>query len=214
MQFWLLYFSNRIGPYFILQNTIHMSYASLLADVIFRKYDLNKLWVFCLFVCFLLFVVLVVVVVIFKRFDYTVSSVLPGNFNRNTYIFIQENPFQNVVWKIVAILSRPQCVKPQLPPYDPLTFVRCTYVLLKNHGKSGHRCQGKIKDRACYCNISQCTWIHRCSTYTCPVLLFVSSVNLHIHDIRWYYSRNYICSYYGISNMWSDFTGVSFFVFR
>ena len=31
--------------------------------------------------------------------------------NRNSYIFIQENPFENVVWKMAAILSRPQCVK-------------------------------------------------------------------------------------------------------
>ena len=30
------------------------------------------------------------------------------NFNRNSYIFIQENAFQNVVWKMAAILSRPQ----------------------------------------------------------------------------------------------------------
>ena len=31
-------------------------------------------------------------------------------FYRNSYIFIQENPFQNVVWKMAAILSRAQCV--------------------------------------------------------------------------------------------------------
>ena len=36
----------------------------------------------------------------------------PGtNFNRNSYIFIQENPFQNIVWKMAAVLSRTQCVK-------------------------------------------------------------------------------------------------------
>ena len=33
------------------------------------------------------------------------------NFNRNSYIFIQENRFECVVWKMAAILSRPQCVK-------------------------------------------------------------------------------------------------------
>ena len=32
----------------------------------------------------------------------------------NSYIFIQENPFENVVWKMSAILSRPQCVKSSL----------------------------------------------------------------------------------------------------
>ena len=31
--------------------------------------------------------------------------------NRNPYVFIQENPFQNVVWKIMVILSRSQFVK-------------------------------------------------------------------------------------------------------
>ena len=30
--------------------------------------------------------------------------------NRNLYTFIQENAFENVVWKTAAILSRPQCV--------------------------------------------------------------------------------------------------------
>ena len=33
------------------------------------------------------------------------------NFNRNSYISIQENAFENVVCEMVAILSRPQCVK-------------------------------------------------------------------------------------------------------
>ena len=28
----------------------------------------------------------------------------------NSYIFIDENAFENVVWKMAAILSRPQCV--------------------------------------------------------------------------------------------------------
>ena len=32
------------------------------------------------------------------------------NFKRNSYIFIQENVFENVVCKMASILSRPQCV--------------------------------------------------------------------------------------------------------
>ena len=40
----------------------------------------------------------------------TLRNKLQWNFNRYSNIFIQENPFQNVVWKIAAILSRPQCV--------------------------------------------------------------------------------------------------------
>ena len=35
---------------------------------------------------------------------------LQWNANRNSYIFIQENPFENVVWKMAVILARTQCV--------------------------------------------------------------------------------------------------------
>ena len=35
---------------------------------------------------------------------------LQWHLNRNSYIFIQENAFENVVWEMAAILSRPQCV--------------------------------------------------------------------------------------------------------
>ena len=37
------------------------------------------------------------------------------NRKRNSYIFIQENTFENVVLEMAAILSRPQCVKPLDP---------------------------------------------------------------------------------------------------
>ena len=36
------------------------------------------------------------------------------NLNQNLNIFIQENTFENVVWKLPAIFSQPQCVKQQL----------------------------------------------------------------------------------------------------
>ena len=32
------------------------------------------------------------------------------NFNRNSYVFIQENAFENVACKMAGILSRPRCV--------------------------------------------------------------------------------------------------------
>ena len=46
-------------------------------------------------------------------------SPVPGNkfrwnSNRNSYIFIQENAFENIVCKIAVILSRPQCVNQHL----------------------------------------------------------------------------------------------------
>ena len=37
------------------------------------------------------------------------TNKLQWNVNRNSYIFIQENLFENIVWKMAAILTRPQC---------------------------------------------------------------------------------------------------------
>ena len=42
--------------------------------------------------------------------NWTLGNKLQWNINRNLYIFIKENAFEIVVWKMVAILSRPQCV--------------------------------------------------------------------------------------------------------
>ena len=47
-----------------------------------------------------------------------VIGTLETNFSeikRNSYIFIQENAFENVVWKLAAILSRPQCANQAEP---------------------------------------------------------------------------------------------------
>ena len=41
--------------------------------------------------------------------NWTIRNQLQWNPNRNSYIFIEENAFENVVWKMVAILSRPLC---------------------------------------------------------------------------------------------------------
>ena len=38
------------------------------------------------------------------------SEILINTFILQLYIFIQENAFENVIWKMVAILSRPQYV--------------------------------------------------------------------------------------------------------
>ena len=42
--------------------------------------------------------------------NWTLRNKLQWNFNLNLIIFIQENAFQNVVWYMTAILSRPQWV--------------------------------------------------------------------------------------------------------
>ena len=41
----------------------------------------------------------------------TTGNKLQSNLKQNLYIFIQENAFENVVWKMASIVTRPQCVK-------------------------------------------------------------------------------------------------------
>ena len=42
--------------------------------------------------------------------------------NRNSYIFIQENAFENIIWKMTAILSRSQCVNISQPEQNGWNF--------------------------------------------------------------------------------------------
>ena len=44
--------------------------------------------------------------------NFILRNKLQWNLNRNSYIFTQENAFENSVWKMAAILSWPQCVEP------------------------------------------------------------------------------------------------------
>ena len=42
--------------------------------------------------------------------NWTIRNKLRWNLNRNTKLFIHENALENVVWKMVVILSRDECV--------------------------------------------------------------------------------------------------------
>ena len=53
----------------------------------------------------------------------TLRNKLQWNFNRYSNIFIQENPFQNVIWKMAAILSQPQCVNTIIFKYVFFVFL-------------------------------------------------------------------------------------------
>ena len=51
--------------------------------------------------------------------NWTLRNKLQWNLNQITKLFIHENAFENVVWKMAAILSGPQCVNP--PGADVMT---------------------------------------------------------------------------------------------
>ena len=58
--------------------------------------------------------------------NWTTRNKLQWNFNQNSYICIK-NLFLNVVWKLAAILSRPQCDKQFSSPAHALVSVLFTY---------------------------------------------------------------------------------------
>ena len=60
---------------------------------------------------------------------------LQWNCNRYTYIFIQENAFENVVWKIAAILFRSQCVMPVVIKLWTQCFVLLQLILLRQRSQ-------------------------------------------------------------------------------
>ena len=43
-------------------------------------------------------------------FNLTVENKIQGNFNQITKIFIQDNAFENILYKLATVLSRPRCV--------------------------------------------------------------------------------------------------------
>ena len=61
--------------------------------------------------------------------------------NWNGYIFTQENTFENVVWKMAAILSRPQCVNNLLEKSLEKSFLVCG---LPRWGACGHSLQNEV----------------------------------------------------------------------
>ena len=55
--------------------------------------------------------------------NWTPGNKFQWNLNRNSFIFSQENALENVVWKMSAILSPPQCVKPFINLAPDLCFI-------------------------------------------------------------------------------------------
>ena len=54
--------------------------------------------------------------------NWTLGNKLQWNLNQNSYNFIHENAFENVVRKLAAILSQPQCVYQTYWTYHPDAF--------------------------------------------------------------------------------------------
>ena len=74
--------------------------------------------------------------------NWTPRNKLQWNFNRNSYIFIQENAHENVVCKMASILSRPQCVKPCVMADNGCKF--CWQVLRRCLSRSIGILQGSL----------------------------------------------------------------------
>ena len=63
--------------------------------------------------------------------NWVLRNKLQWNLNRNLYIFFEENAFENVVWKMAAILSGLQCVKNG--PWGDLVYIQAMFSLGRSH---------------------------------------------------------------------------------
>ena len=61
---------------------------------------------------------------------------LRWNFNWNSNIFIEENAFETVVWKMAAILSRSQCVKRFMRQHNTVAYIWMLTTFLSKPKKS------------------------------------------------------------------------------
>ena len=77
---------------------------------------------------------------------------------RNSYIFIQENAFENIVCEIAAILSRPRCVKDQGPRIFLKISRNVKNTLISRYGKSQ-----KLLNIERSRNVNECIWLQKCS---------------------------------------------------
>ena len=57
----------------------------------------------------------------------TLRNKLQWNYNRTSWILLQENEFEKVVWKMAAIFSRPQCVNKRGSRYLKSPYIWPTY---------------------------------------------------------------------------------------
>ena len=101
---------------------------------------------------------------------------------RNSYIFIQENPFENVVWKMAVNLSLPQCFN-----YSSVLHCRCFWIFF---AKFNHI-------------LARSTWDKLMQIQTIFYMFMFGNTPMtlkHIsrHQLRWYLHPN--VSYYALSN--------------
>ena len=99
--------------------------------------------------------------------NWTPRNKLQWNFNRSSYIFIQENAFENVVWKMAAILLRPQCVE-----WTPLSTPLRKYIMnILRRCSTGCVCADlgvnikKVLPKGCYTENRELLWCQLCNRW-------------------------------------------------
>ena len=68
--------------------------------------------------------------------DWALGTKLQWKHNRNLYIFIQENAFENIALKMAATLSEPQCLKIKYAA-SPCSHILLLWWIATNNGFTG-----------------------------------------------------------------------------
>ena len=121
VRFWLLSFNNGVSEMWsyitrMLATMPPLFHWPLLIEAELRKYALVSFTLFVqIMACSLVGAKPLSEPMLKYIVNWTLRIKLLLNMYRNSYIFIHENQFENVVWNLAAILFRPQCVNLQWP---------------------------------------------------------------------------------------------------
>ena len=85
-----------------------------------------------------------------KFVNWTLGNKFKWNINRNLYISIQENTFENVAWKMAAILSRPQCVNGYMT--RDTGILESMYYQVTSHCLKQHYHNFQFNSKTFYCH--------------------------------------------------------------
>ena len=90
--------------------------------------------------------------------NWTFRNKVQSNCIRNSNIFIQENAFENIIWKMLAILSLSQCVKCYMDTYKHYTY-QCTVIKISRKANDlGSRASAAAVEKSS-CRCRSITWV-------------------------------------------------------
>ena len=129
--------------------------------------------------------------------NFNIKNKLQWNLQQNSYIFIKENAFENVVCRMVVILFRSQCIIPFDPDNGIFMSVGVCWFLIQQSQQQPWYClcrdwctvkmDFKFRSRPISTNHTNCYTLsiyYRSSLHTKCLSLFLQKIPLHVDEFK------------------------------